>query len=115
VNWRGSAEINGHSWPVSDGETVWLPAGRYRLQPASEPASLRLLHLTGDLLSAAARGEYLEFRYRSSARAIALLDQRPSEVQVDGQQVQVNILKTGEHWTVILPPGQHRVLFRVGV
>jgi hypothetical protein len=46
----------------------------------------------------------LEFSYRSTARAIALLDRRPQKVQIDG--VNASLWKAGAA-TLLLPRGQH--------
>ena len=105
IRWKGTALVDGRPWPVQDGETVWLPAGRHSLEPASQAPRTRLLDLTGELLSAASSRGALEFAYRSSARAYAILDKPPGKVKIDGAAVRPLMLGL----SLALPSGRHSV------
>lgn len=109
VNWSGFAQVDGAVWPVADSGSLWLPAGEHRVEPAAVPPPGRILHLTGDLLSASVDGNNVKLSYRSSARTIALLDRRPAEVAVDGTVVDADLVPARHHWSLRLPRGQHEI------
>src|ERR1039458_3344515 len=97
--------VDGAPWPVADGETVWLPAGAHSLEPAAGAPGPHLLRLTADLESArAVDATTIEFSYQSTARAIAILDRAPLEVQIDGSG---EPLQSAGPKTIFLPRGQH--------
>jgi hypothetical protein len=104
--------VDGAPWPVADGETVWLPAGAHSLEPAAGAPGPHLLRLTADLESArAVNATTIEFSYQSTARAIAILDRAPLDLQVDGSSEPLQ--STGPK-TIFLPRGQHFVTIITG-
>lgn len=107
IPWKGGALVDGMPWPAADGETVWLPAGRHVLEAAGDWAGPRLLRLNGELKGARAAGRTsMEFAYESTARAIAIVDRKPSRVEIDGVTEVPQMC--GPH-SVLLPRGQHVV------
>jgi hypothetical protein len=106
IAWRGPAEVDGQPWPAADAETLWLPAGAHTVEPSSQPAPLHLLRLNGELKGARSMAHSIEFSYRSSARAIAVLDRQARHVLVDGAEV---IPESAGALTILLPRGQHVV------
>jgi hypothetical protein len=106
VNWQGPVLVDGKLWPVTDGFTAWLPAGTHSVEPSPDLPPMRILALNGELESAAATRSSVEFTYRSSARALAVLDRLPARVTVDGTEVQSP--EFAGH-ALILPRGQHTV------
>ncbi len=110
VPWKGAAEVDGEPWPAVDGETVWLPAGPHSIEPAPALAGPRLIRLNADLKGARTAGPGgVEFSYRSSARAIAILDREPAGVEIDGT---AEALRLAGPKSVLLPRGQHVVTIR---
>ncbi len=107
VRWSGAAMVDGRLWPVADDRTVWLPPGQHAIEPAAEKPPLRLLDFNGDLRSAAAMESGIEFSYRSTARAIAVVDKRPGRVMIDGAPAASQPLESGPSWALLLPRGQH--------
>jgi hypothetical protein len=103
--WSGPALVDGKPWPVASDTMVWLPAGSHAVEPGLKPLPLHLTDFNGELTSAAATANGLEFAYRSSARAIAVLDRAPRNVQVDGAEAHPHLDGT----TIFLPRGQHLV------
>jgi len=104
---KGAVLVDGHPWPASDGETVWLPPGIHSVEPSQPPISARLLRLNGELLTARtlpAGG--IEFSYRSTSRAIAVLDRAPKLMTIDGSAYS---LEMAGRTTVLLPRGEHLV------
>jgi hypothetical protein len=106
VPWRGPALVDGRLWPVADDTTVWLPRGLHSIEPSAKPPALRLLDLNGDLKSASATANGLEFAYQSSARAIARLDRLPRNVEIDGVEASPPFIGN----VLLLPRGQHLVV-----
>ena len=106
VAWHGAARVDGHAWPVWDGETVWVPAGVHTVE-GCEATGPRILRLNGELKSAGVVGAAeVEFGYESTGRAIAVLDRRVRSVRVDG--VAETVRAAGPN-AVLLPGGQHFV------
>jgi hypothetical protein len=109
VSWSGFAKVDGKIWPLGDAETVWLPAGQHQVEHAATPPPGRVLHLTGDLESARVVDSTVELTYRSSARAIALLDRRPTQVAIDGAVIEADLVPAKRHWSLRLPRGRHEI------
>lgn len=107
VSWVGPALVDGKPWPVTDGSTVWLPAGSHTLESTADFPLIRMLDFNGDLHSAEALPRELIVGYSSSSRAIAVLESRPVSVEVDGAQITFEPLASGPHWTLLLPRGIH--------
>lgn len=107
VHWKGPALVDGQIWPAADDETVWLPGGAHSVEPAPSRRGPRLLYLNGELRSARLVDfKTVEFSYRSTARAIALLDRRPQKIHIDGTETSLSLAGNA---TVLLPRGQHLV------
>jgi hypothetical protein len=106
IAWRGPADVDGQPWPVAEADTLWLPAGAHTIAPSSQPAQLHLLRLNCELKGARSMGGSIEFSYRSSARAIAVVDRLVRHVFVDGEEV---VIQLAGPMTILLPRGQHVV------
>lgn len=106
IAWKGPAIVDGRLWPVLDGETLWLPAGRHSVEPAMSGPRYRIAAINGGLKTAAVVGEAVEFSYNSSSRALALVEPQPDLVEIDGKYVTADYLAPG---VLDLPRGQHLV------
>jgi len=106
IPWTGGAVVDGQWWPATDGKTVWLPAGAHAVEGHPTLPRLRVTHFNGAIRSAQANGTQIELSYHSQARAIAVLNQAPARVEVDGTEQ--NGLLAGPV-TLLLPRGQHVV------
>jgi hypothetical protein len=105
--WKGAASVDGHSWPATDGDTVWLPAGSHSVELARADGSVRLLRLNAELDTAGTLASRdLEFSYHSTARAIAVLDRAPRLIRIDGSLAKLEMAGPS---TLLLPPGEHVV------
>jgi hypothetical protein len=109
VSWQGPALVNGHLWPVRGDTTLWLPAGNSVVEPAPKDTSLRVVDFNGDLRSASASTRDLQFSYQSTARAVALLNARPSKVEIDGAPAGEALPESAAGFVLRLPRGQHIV------
>jgi hypothetical protein len=101
--WKGAATLDGKPWPAQNADWLWLPPGAHVVEASTKEPALRLLDLNADLLSATATPNGMEFVYRSSARAFAVLDREPGTLEIDGEPVP----STGK--LLQLPRGQHIV------
>jgi hypothetical protein len=104
VAWRGAAMVDGKLWPVASKNTLWLPEGAHEVEPSKTEPALRLLDLNADLKAATSFSNGLEFVYRSSVRAFAILDREAGKVEIDGEVADVR-----EGALLKLPRGQHIV------
>jgi hypothetical protein len=105
VRWTGGAKVNGRVWPVSDGQTVWLPAGSFVLEPAQLPANT-ITDFNGSLRTAVSNGKTIELSYSSGSRALAVLKGSVKRLEVDGQEE--SPVMAGDK-VLSLPRGQHLV------
>lgn len=109
VPWTGPAVVDGSPWPLHDGKSVWLPAGKHTVEPGrGELPALRVEDFNGTVRTASVEGKAIELAYESRARAFLRLSQAPSAVEVDGDAVP---LAAGSK-TLTLPRGQHIVTIR---
>jgi hypothetical protein len=113
IPWSGGAKVNGQIWPVMDQDTLWLPPGPVAVERSAIVPPLRILDFNGDLMTASASGSSVEFSYKSSHRAIAILDRAPGRIEVDGEVYsQVENGNAGRRM-LLLPKGQHVVTMEV--
>jgi hypothetical protein len=111
VRWNGTAAVDGRTWPVQDGEVVWLPPGRHVVEAAAAPHSAAILDFNGELETALFAPEGIELSYRSASRALALVNRRPARLAVDGHEAPLETISAaGGRFVVRLPAGAHRVL-----
>jgi hypothetical protein len=103
--WKGLAYVDGSPWPIADASTVWLPAGPHSVEPAPPTTAPRVERLNADIRAARiVDAATIEFAYKSSARAIAVLDRPVASVEVDGVPEPAS-----DSRVILLPRGQHVV------
>jgi hypothetical protein len=73
---------------------------------------VRLLDFNGDLKMAGSLSDGLELAYQSSSRALAILDQRPAGLHIDGLERPLPSVCSAPPCTLLLPRGQHLVTIR---
>ncbi len=111
VKWTGQALVDGRLWPVvngsngSNGSAILLPRGMHAIEPAAKAPALRLIDFNGELQSASALEDGIEFAYRSSSRAMAQIERAPRKIEIDG--VEAHPQMAGG--VLLLPRGQHLV------
>lgn len=105
IPWRGQASVDGKPWPVLNEKTLWLPRGPHSVEPGVKPIAVKILDFNGELKSAKALSDGVEFAYRSNTRAMATLEQAPRKVEVDGVETPPRMIGS----VLILPRGQHLV------
>jgi hypothetical protein len=111
VRWQGPAMVNGRVWPVHDADTLWLPPGANRIEPAPKDAPVTILDFNGRMQFARSLDNGVEFSYQSSARAIAVLNARPRTLELDGVRREPAVIESSGKFVVTLPRGQHLVTF----
>ena len=112
VPWNGPALVNGRLWPATDGNTVWLPPGAHAVEAAPAPPRLRLVDFNGELRTAAALPEGIEFSYQSASRALAVVERKPARLEVDGDSATIEGIEGAAGFVLFLPRGQHLVVVR---
>ena len=105
VSWTGPALVDGHLWPVANSSTVWLPVGKHSIEASVASSPILLEDFNGEIKSASASAKLIDFSYQSSARAYAVLDKKPSKIEIDGAPTVLEL--SGNVLT--LPRGQHLV------
>jgi hypothetical protein len=111
LKWTGPAMVDGRLWPAANGSNgstqswLLLPRGMHAIEPTSKAPALRLIDFNGELMSAGALEDGIEFAYHSSARAMAQVDLAPKRVEIDGVEAHPQIAGT----VMLLPRGQHLV------
>jgi len=107
LRWKGGAMVDGQPWPVQSDSLLFLPAGAHSVEPCDDSTALRVTHFNGVLTSAQpAGGNAIELSYKSSARAIALLNRKPARVEIDGAGAAP---ESAGPDAIFLPRGQHLV------
>ena len=113
VRWPGGATVDGKPWPLSDGAMVcgcppastscrlWRPAPIPASSISTATCSRRKLY----------NGE-LALTYSASSRAIAILEKRPSTLELDGAETEPVLLASGPNWALLLPRGRHSAKIR---
>jgi uncharacterized protein YdaL len=94
-----------------------LPAGRHRVQLASEGEEIfasgalhaSLLSCTGTLLSLEEGERSVSFRYESAERCYVTINKKPIEILIDGVKQASPVREGIERYSVQLPPGAHSV------
>ncbi|HUB80157.1 MAG TPA: hypothetical protein VMB03_15230 [Bryobacteraceae bacterium] len=105
--WRGAAIVDDLPWPVSDGETVWMPPGTHVVEAAKDAPGVHVVRLNADLRGARwLSSNTVELSYESTARAIVILDRRPVKLTMDGAEQYLDLAGPK---TILLPRGQHVV------
>ncbi|MCX6592667.1 MAG: hypothetical protein NTZ56_14180 [Acidobacteria bacterium] len=121
VPWKGPANVNGKPWPYQSDSVVWLPAGKFTITPRDSKPPLRLTDFNGTIRGVEevviGDGSGIAFIYKAGSRAIAVLDQKPGAIWIDGKEAQPTqlarrdgsvalLLPAGEHWVTIAAPAK---------
>ena len=109
VAWQGPALVDGQLWPITGDGIIWLPPGAHAIENAPMMPATRILDFNGNLKTAFATPNGVEFAYGSDTRAFAVVDGRPSRIEIDGVEAQSRIVNSGDRSVVFLPRGQHLV------
>ncbi len=111
VAWPGEAKVDGNSWPVTDGMTLWLPPGPHTVEPATDSPAPHIVDFNGDLHSADRSAKStIDLSYESPSRAFAMLDRKPTKMEIDATPAPLTFLTTDKTtYSVPLPRGQHLV------
>ncbi len=107
--WSGPAKVDGRPWPAAGTDTLWLPPGAHAVEPGAEPLRLRLADFNGELRTASVIPGGIEFSYQSSSRALAVVERKPSRIEIDGAEAPVEGVDSPAGFVLFLPRGQHLV------
>ncbi len=110
LRWEGPVLMDGAPWPFHSRDTVWVPKGKHVVQGGSQELPLRVVAFNGTLLQARWTGSGTEFEYERDSRAAALVEGTSVGAWADGKPVPS--LAAGDHTTLLLPRGRHRVVIQ---
>jgi hypothetical protein len=109
--------LDGRLWPAVSSDGVLAPIGRHVisttrpwyhvLDPGALPA--RLVSISADLMDARVVPTGIVLRYTSPGRAVAIFNQRPRELMIDGHSIAFRAEPSGPDWAVTVPGGEHWV------
>ena len=105
--------VDGHDWPAA-GPTAVVPAGNHLLEwSTGEPLGPGLKAFTGQLGTAGVSKTRLRFTYDARPDALAIVTERPTSMEVDGEPHPLRLVAdpTGG-FVVRVPAGTHRVLLK---
>lgn len=110
--------LDGEPWFCSENGDVWVPPGEHHIGYVRPAASrwfdtskldTHLLRLSGELLGSQRTPRGLAVEYRSAERCALLFDKLPLKVTIDGESDHLAALKGDDGFTIMAPPGQHRI------
>jgi len=113
-----TVSVDGKRWPCWGEEDIILPPGRHRVdltpslvsQLIGETMELRILDLTGELISAQVVPMGLEAVYESTRNCYLTLDREPQKILLDGQNFNFTAELSEKGYVLTLPPGRHTVI-----
>ncbi|TLY31334.1 MAG: hypothetical protein E6K56_05165 [Ignavibacteria bacterium] len=102
----------------SDRGMFFIPPGAHTLLAefrsaapfASPPIGGRLLSISGELTGITTSSRSVTFSYRSDPRCLVSFTHRPFALFLDGKEVGPEALAGYRRFSVVLPPGEHRVI-----
>jgi uncharacterized protein YdaL len=113
-----------------DGEKVigcrdnmfYIPAGNHIIKPHSDQIAgfstvelqPQIISFTGNLLSVNYDMREINFTYESGERSLVSLTRQPTKVNIDGQIINIEVLKGNDCYTLSLPFGKHVVQIITG-
>jgi hypothetical protein len=110
-------KLDGQPWFCAEKGDVWIPPGEHTLSVTRAKHSwidtaelqTRLLSITGELLGSQRITRGLEVEYASPTRCALLFNKAPYKMRLDGQTAKLPVIRGDEGFTVLAPPGQHRL------
>ncbi len=114
--------LDGRLWPCHNKTLVWIPPGQHRLEPARRQDDLidtselatRLVDISGELLGADSVSTAIDVEYNSDERCLLTFNKRPYKLMLDGVPAKLSTVQLGEEFTVVAPPGEHRIRVNSG-
>lgn len=94
-----------------------IPAGKHTILThlndipgfSTDELQPEMLSFTGNLLSIHYDMRNISFNYSGDERTLASLNNEPTSVIIDGNAYEFEVLKGNDCFTIMLPPGKHKV------
>ncbi len=74
LRWQGAARVNGILWPLTDGEAILLPAGKWLVEKAEEMPALRIRDTSVKLMRVSQSGSFYIIDYESRTAGVMLVE-----------------------------------------
>jgi len=109
--------LDGEPWYCAEKGGVLIPAGEHTLSFARTQSSwfdasqleTYLLSISGELLGAQRVRRGLDIEYDSSARCAMIFSKLPYKTYVDEKSYRVTAIRGDDGYTILAPPGHHRL------
>jgi hypothetical protein len=102
--------IDGEKWPFVSKQGVIIPGGEHKLKVAAEENKSNLFIESINVeISDVSQDESINFSYSSDGRFYLVASKKPSKIKIDGHFFDSQIKENGNHYTIILPEGNHDV------
>jgi hypothetical protein len=111
-----SPVLDGKLWPCYGRDGVILPAGTHQLSfaqkdkpPHSNPQSLRVMDIGGELIECRKTSTGLELTYVSPSRCLVTFDTLPKGFLLDDSSADLPVLRSKGRFVVLAPSGRHKL------
>jgi hypothetical protein len=74
VRWKGNAKVNGILWPLTDGESILLPAGAWHVEATQTQPPMRVTDLNVRIEAVVKEESGIRIQYTSRAQGTALIE-----------------------------------------
>jgi hypothetical protein len=103
--------------PSADRGQIIIPAGEHRLTIGKTQHSVldrgalgtELMSLTGELLGYEEKPRGLQIEYKSTTRCALMLNKPAQKIYLDGDLVDMPVLKGDDGYVIMAPAGLHRI------
>lgn len=102
--------IDGEKWAFVSAKGVIIPGGEHRLKVENikNNSKLFIKDINGEI-SAISQGKSISFSYSSEGRFYMVVNNKPSQIKIDGSSFNPEIKENSSNYTIILPEGKHEV------
>jgi len=102
--------VDGEKWPFVSAKGIIVPGGEHSLkvQDIENANELFIKSISGEI-SDISQDDKINFSYSSEGRFFAVVNIKPSQVEIDGIISNPEIKEGSNEYTIILPEGRHNV------
>ncbi|MFA5976605.1 MAG: polysaccharide deacetylase family protein [Elusimicrobiota bacterium] len=109
--------LDGKPWHCAEKGSVWIPAGEHTLSFSRKQHSwfdasqleTHLISISGELVTSERLARGLAVTYDSPSRCALMFNKMPYKTTLDGQPAKLSSIRGDDGYTVLAPPGRHRL------
>jgi len=110
-------ELDGKPWQLCNEGVVTVPAGEHELKQVKVPFNymdtseldVRVTKISGDILNISKLHRGILIEYESVSRCFITVNKKPYDFYLDGVRSAIPLIKCDEGFTLIAPPGKHKL------